>query len=447
MSRNPASTCLVCGRSDRVAPPRGVADPAVLEHVLQHMAAIAKRYGRNVGVLHVQVDGLDALRAGVRDEAARGAAELRVVRRLRHCLRDSDVIAQVARDRYALALADLWEPEMIARVATRVAHAFSRPLRVGGEERMCPVRIGIALWPHDSGDIAELVGVAAEASDRLARGQIGIAYHDAELGAFALRQADVERALNGSEARELYELHYQPIFEIASGDVVGAEALVRWNRPGAEQLVAADFIDLAERTGRIASLDRWVIGAAARQAAEWATAGWTGWISVNLSGRTLDTAELASHFATAIERADADPRRMLVEVTETAAMRNRTRSMGAMAGLRELGVHVAVDDFGAGHASVAYLRDFNPDLVKLDKSFLQGLDGTVRNDRLMEGLIRLAHHLGKPVVAEGCESEAQMQWLTDAGCDLVQGYLPGRPSDAASFRARWIDPPPGPLGE
>ena len=130
-------------------------------------------------------------------------------------------------------------------------------------------------------------------------------------------------------------------------------------------------------------------------------------------------------------------------------MRDRTRSLDTLRELRDIGIHLAVDDFGVGHASFSYLRDFNPDLVKLDKSFLHEVESDERNHRMMEGLILMAHHLGKPVVAEGCERDEQMRWLENAGCDLVQGYLTGRPMDAAGFRTRIVEavqrPPEHPL--
>jgi EAL domain-containing protein (putative c-di-GMP-specific phosphodiesterase class I) len=288
-----------------------------------------------------------------------------------------------------------------------------------------------------------LVPLAAAASERLRGGETAVAYHDGRLAAFALRQGEVESGLRDLSQRELFELHYQPIFSIATGEAVGAEALVRWNQPGRGQLTAGQFIEIAERTGRIASLDRWAIGAAAHQAAEWRRLGWDGWVSVNLSGRTLDTDRLTHHVATTIESAEADPRQMLVEVTESAAMRDRARSLNTLRELRDIGVHLAVDDFGVGHASFSYLRDFNPDLVKLDKSFLHEVESDARNHRMMEGLILMAHHLGKPVVAEGCEREEQMRWLQDAGCDLVQGYLTGRPATAEAFGERFVRSPSG----
>ena len=442
MSRASTPACPVCGRSDLLPAAFGPAcDTVALAHVLHHMTAIARRYGRHVGLLHVHADGLTGLRVATRDEKVLAAAELRVIRRLRRCVRDSDVVARLAPDRFALALGDLWEPEMIARVAERVMRAFARPLRMNGVERLCPVRIGIAVWPGDTAEIHDLAALAAETGERLRGGDSAVAYHDARLASFALRQQEVEQGFREMSSKELFELHYQPIFSLATGQPVGAEALVRWNQPNGTQVAAGQFIELAERTGRIASLDRWAIGVAARQAAEWHRRGWPGWISVNLSSRTLDTEGLTHHFASAIESAEADPRQLLVEVTESAAMRDRGASMSALEALRGLGVHLAVDDFGVGHASFSYLRDFNPDVVKLDKSFLIDVESDQRTHRMMEGLILMAHHLGKPVVAEGCERDVQMRWLEDAGCDLVQGYLTGRPMDADSFRNRIVDAP------
>jgi EAL domain-containing protein (putative c-di-GMP-specific phosphodiesterase class I) len=232
-------------------------------------------------------------------------------------------------------------------------------------------------------------------------------------------------------------LHYQPIIgadgeivgaeALARNDVVGVEALARWPHMERGLLEPSQFIPLAERTGRILSLDRWAIATAIRQAVTWTVSGWRGWVSVNLSARSLQDPELPEYIEQILRAHDFEGSRFVVEVTESAAMRDPAQTARVLEALRDLGVQIALDDFGVGHSSLAYLRLFPIDLLKLGRGCIAGIAGDVREEQLIEIMISLAHRIGAKVIAEGVERADQMSWLKRAGCDYVQGHLVGRP--------------------
>ena len=215
---------------------------------------------------------------------------------------------------------------------------------------------------------------------------------------------------------------------LARGEVVGVEALARWPHLERGMISPAQFIPLAERTGRILSLDRWAIATAARQAAAWAATGWEGWISVNLSARTLHDPDLPEYVSRVMRAQELGPGRLVMEITESTAMRDPAVTARVLEALRRNGVLIAVDDFGVGHSSLAYLRLFPVDLLKLDASFVRDIGKGGREEHLVEIMISLAHRIGARVVAEGVEEQHQRDWLEQAGCDFIQGYLVGRPA-------------------
>lgn len=190
------------------------------------------------------------------------------------------------------------------------------------------------------------------------------------------------------------------------------------------------FIPLAERTGRIMALDRWAIATSVRQAAVWARDGWEGWVSVNLSARTLQDTDLPEYIERTLTANGLPARHLVLEITESTAMRDPAGTARVLHALKRVGVSIAVDDFGIGHSSLAYLKHFPVDLLKLDCSFIQEIGRDRRDEDLLEVMISLAHRIGARVVAEGVERGEQWEWLKAAGCDYIQGFLLGRPGPA-----------------
>lgn len=439
-----ASTCSECGapidlrrkQAGSVIPLRdpgtGAINRALLLEAAAPMLSLARRNARTMAFLHIHV-------AGLLDPVTHAEAEERLVksvtRRVLEAVRDSDFVARVDPERFVVALTEVWEADAAVRVAQRIVHTLTVPLDDGPE---AVVRVGVSFFPFDADELDELL-YQARAAVPADGSRAGIGFADPIIGVEALRRAGLERDLSGADAVSQFRLHYQPIFSMESGEVVGVESLMRWDHDLQGLLPAADFIGLAERTGRVRAMDQWALEQALNDTRPWRDQGWGGWVSVNLSGRTLSDPRLVKQVEGILERTQADATKVVFEVTESAALSADGEATTVLSGLRALGSRVAVDDFGTGYASFSYLREFDPDLVKLDRLFVGG-DNHPRSQRLLHSLVLMAHHMGKPVVAEGLEEEAQRTRLEDSGCDMVQGYLLGRPVAPDEFTRQYITP-------
>jgi EAL domain-containing protein (putative c-di-GMP-specific phosphodiesterase class I)/GGDEF domain-containing protein len=439
----PTPTCQECGAPFRERasvdgasiplrdPATGAINRALLLEAAAPMLSLARRNARTMAFLHIHVGGL--ARRVVEHAGEESALIGGVTRRILDAVRDSDFVARVEADRFVVALTEVWEADAAVRVAQRLVQSLTASL---GDDPPAIVRVGVSFFPFDADGLDELLyqARAAVPSDP---GRAGIGFADPVIGVEALRRAGLERDLAGSDAVSQFRLHYQPIFSMDSGEVVGVESLIRWDHSLQGLLPAADFITLAERTGRVRAMDQWALEQALIDTLPWRDQGWTGWVSVNFSGRTLSDPRLVEQVETLLERTGADPGTVVFEVTESAAVSGDGQATRVLDGLRSLGSRVAVDDFGTGYASFSYLREFDPDLVKLDRLFVTG-DDHPRSQRLLHSLVLMAHHMGKPVVVEGLEEEEQRQRLVDSGCDMVQGYLLGRPVAPEEFTRRYL---------
>lgn len=396
---------------------------ALMLQVLAPILALARRNSRALAVLHFRVSP-----AGPEAELPQSPE---VVAAIASAIREEDIVARVGPDTFAVGLTEVWEPDAAVRVARRVARSLGELDSGDGPPR---VAIGAAFFPGDGDDGPALL----EAAKRATPANASMGFADPELGREALRRSGLLRDLSGPGVASQFELHYQPIRSMETGHVVGAEALLRWNRSGA-LLPAADFIGLAEATGRIRAIDRWSIEHALRETRVWADAGWDGWVSINLSGRSLAAPGFASVVKRIMEESRATPDRVVFEVTEGAALAGNGAVRKALNDLRELGSRVAIDDFGTGYASFEYLCQFDPDLVKLDRAFVARNDG-IDSARLLTALVDMAQSLGKPVVVEGVEHHPEWERVAVSGCDLVQGYLMGRPVPGPTFVRHHVAP-------
>ena len=343
-----------------------------------------------------------------------------------------------------MLLSEVSEEESTARVVRRLKDSLVRPYRIQEHTLTIEAHIGVALYPQDATTFDELTECAELAMTRAQQTTSPFEFYSRELSELTQQKLSLEDDLGWAWDHDQFVLHYQPILGTASGEVVGAEALTRGSMVGVEALARwphlergmmspAYFIPLAERTGRIIALDRWAIATAVKQAASWVGQGWAGWVSVNLSARSLHDAELPAYIQRTLQAQDLAPERLVVEITESAAMRDPAATAAVLRALKEVGVIIAVDDFGIGHSSLAYLKHFPVDLLKLDASFIKDIGRGTKDEELLEVMIGLAHRIGARVVAEGVEEQAQMDWLTAAGCDFIQGYLVGRPTPPESI--------------
>jgi diguanylate cyclase (GGDEF)-like protein/PAS domain S-box-containing protein len=416
----------------------GVANQRLLQERSKQILALARRHGKTAALLHIDIHRLRSLNQShgraIGDSVLRSIAE-----RLKAGLRESDTLARLPGDEFLVLLSEVSEEESTARVVRRLKDSLVRPYRIQDLTLTVEAHVGVALYPQDATTFDELQECAELAMERARASHGPFEFYRRELSELTQQKLSLEDDLGWAWDHDQFVLHYQPIIAAATGQIIGAEALARGSMVGLEALARwphlergmmspAYFIPLAERTGRIIALDRWAIATAVKQAAAWVKHGWTGWVSVNLSARSLHDSELPIYIQRTLKAQDVSPDRLVIEVTESAAMRDPLATAAVLRALKDVGVVIAVDDFGIGHSSLAYLKHFPVDLLKLDSSFIEDIGMESKDEQLLEIMIGLAHRIGAKVVAEGVERQEQLDWLTRSGCDFIQGYLVGRPT-------------------
>jgi EAL domain-containing protein (putative c-di-GMP-specific phosphodiesterase class I) len=308
------------------------------------------------------------------------------------------------------------------------------PFRIQEHTVNVSVSIGVALCPADASTYEELAECAERAVNRARATPGRVEFFKRELTGLTNERLALEDDLRWAWERRHFVLHYQPVLALSDRQVIGLEALPRWPHLERGLVDPALFLPLAERTGRIVAIDRWAIAAAIVQAASWTAHGWRGWVSVNLSTRSLVDSDLPRYIQTCLDQQKLAPACFAVEVTENAAMRDVEATARMLGQLRDAGVLIALDNFGAGQSGLAHLKYFPVDLLKLDASFIQDIGYNAKFEHVTEMIIGLAHQMGARVVADGVEENDQMAWLRHAGCDYAQGDLigPCGPSDSVN---------------
>jgi diguanylate cyclase (GGDEF)-like protein/PAS domain S-box-containing protein len=407
---------------------------------LDEAIASAETHEGSVAVMYVDLDDFKLVNDGfgheVGDELLAAVAQ-----RLSRATRATDVVGRDGGDEFLVLLPNLpGSHEEATRAAemsaTRVRDALVEPVSAGSVEIHVSTSIGVSLFPFDAADTQTLLKHADAAMyDAKAAGRDARRFY--EPGA---RDSEERLALTG-RLREAIKhgeltLHYQPIVELASGRMIGVEALARWNDSERGPIGPDEFIPLAERTGLIRPLTEWVIREASRQAAEWAAAGHDSHVSVNIPPDTCQQISAGS-IAVMIRNEGCDPSRITLEMTESATMAPRPGLEQEMAILTAHGMSLAIDDFGTGHSSLGRLGDFPAGMLKIDRSFVRGLPEGRAARTLVKAIMYLAQGFDLRVVAEGIETEAQRDFLLAAGCDYAQGYLFSPPVTAAEVAGLW----------
>lgn len=392
---------------------------------LEHALASAHRRRTGVGVLFVDLDHFKRVNDGF-GHVAGDELLVEVARRLRSCVRSIDTAARFGGDEFVIVCPDLVHPDDAVRVAHRIRERLSEPFVVRGAEVQVGASIGIAL-ADDEIDAATLLGRADTAAYRAKdRGRNRWEIFDDELRASVTRALDTELALRRALDRDELRLFYQPIVVLATGEVRGFEALVRWDRPGYGLVPPAEFLPVAEETGLIVALDQYVLATACRDLATWQDLvpdRGTPLLSVNLSDRQLVQRELLDELAAVLEETGADASRLCLELGENVLVQDPDSSLAMLGRLRELGVHMAIDDFGAGYSSLSHLRRVPLAHVKIDRSLVLELGADPTGALIAESVVNLARSLGMQVVAVGVESHDHVRALRDLGCELAQGYF------------------------
>jgi diguanylate cyclase (GGDEF)-like protein/PAS domain S-box-containing protein len=433
-------------------PLTGLPNRAMFEESLDLAIARARRTADAVAVMMIDVDDFKLVNDSLGHELG-DALISELASRLREATRATDMVARQGGDEFLLLLADLERGRapgipsgtdgatLVAEsVATRVQEALRVPFELGGTEVYVNASIGIALFPSHASNAAELIRDADTAmyrSKRTAPGGYAIYVDEDE---DLLGKLSLSTRLRKAVENQNWELHYQPIVDLADGQadgrMTGVEALIRWNDPNGGLVPPGDFIPLAEEMGLIEAIGDWVVDELARQGAAWRAEGLELELSFNLSPRQLWRPEVGDRIMERIEAARLDPQRVLVEITETAAMTDPDRTLRILRDLRARGLRIALDDFGTGYSSLSRLKDLPVDVLKVDRSFVRDVSTHPANRSMVQAIVQLAHALGMTPLAEGIETDADRRFLLERGCGLGQGYFFSPPVPAERILAR-----------
>lgn len=353
-----------------------------------------------------------------------------VAHRLVRLVGEMGLVARMGGDEFIVLLRDIEGRESAQEAAGRILRAIEDPFRIDGYEQFVSTSIGIALAPDDGRDEQSLIKHADIAMYRMkGQGGNGYLFYDASFEKPLHTRLTEEKHLRRGIEREQLVLHYQPIVDVASERFVAVEALVRWNHPERGLVYPDAFIPIAEASGLIMQLGEWVVANSAAQVREWQQIHPLH-LAVNLSARQFHHPDLCERFLELIQRAGFTPDRMEIEITESMALADVAQSIETVRKLKSIGARIAVDDFGTGHSSLSYLRRFDIDYLKIDRSFVAGIGTEPSDETIVKAIIAMGHSLGLTVVAEGVEERAQFEFLKAHGCDRVQGYLFSKPLDA-----------------
>jgi len=396
----------------------------------------SQRAPRNIAVVFMDLDHFkfvnDSLGHSVGDKLLKSMGE-----RLRSVLREGDTVGRVGGDEFVLILNDQSNEEVIFRAMQRISAKVAEPLTIDGKELYVTASAGISLYPQDGRDVDTLLKNADAAMYRAKEhGRSNFQFYTSEMNERVNDRLALEHALRRALERQEFTLHYQQKVDLRSGEIIGAEALVRWLHPEWALVRPARFIPIAEETGLIVQLGEWVIHEACRQARAWQLAGLKpGVVSVNLSARQFRAEGLVRTVSRILQETGLEPAGLEMELTESMVMHNVESAIATLQGLKSLGVGLSVDDFGTGYSSLSYLKNLPIDTLKIDRSFVRdiGTGAEAEDGVLAAAIISLAHALDLQVIAEGVETDAQLHFLKRHGCDQVQGFLYGEPVPAEQY--------------
>ncbi|MGD8589695.1 MAG: EAL domain-containing protein [Chromatiales bacterium] len=400
----------------------------------------AQRYQSRVAVLYIDLDRFKT----VNDSLGHPAGDellTAVARRLSERLRAEDTLGRLGGDELLVVLEELNEPRGAAQVARDILTAMTEPFFLsGGQAIYMGASIGISLYPDDSSDASELIRNADTAMYQAkAQGRGTYHFYTDALTRAANERLELETRLRHALEQQQFFLHYQPQLRVTDGRVIGVEALVRWKPPGEPMIPPSRFIQVAEESGLIVPLGEWVLRTACVQARAWLERGrLPGMLAVNLTVQELHRPGIAERVGSILRDSGLPPERLELEITETGLMQQGDRAEDILNALKELGVKLAIDDFGTGYSSLAYLKRFAIDKLKIDRSFICDIPEDRNDKELTATIVAMAHNLGLEVLAEGVESEAQLAFLRDLGCDGFQGYL-ASPAVSTSELEQWLD--------
>ncbi|WP_323003476.1 EAL domain-containing protein [Denitromonas sp.] len=407
---------------------------ARLDHAIDH----ANRSGASLAVLFLDLDRFkninDVYGHPFGDQLLRQVAD-----RLRACVRLDDTVARLGGDEFVVLLEEIKEPHSAVLVAEKIQLALNQPFAIELREQFVTASIGISIFPRDGTEAAELIRNADAAMYQVKEGgRFGFAFYTPELTQKAAERVRLENDLHKALDLDQFQLHYQPQVELSSGRITGVEALVRWQHPDRGLLYPSAFIAIAEESGLMPRIGRWILHAACQQARQWLDEGIDfGRIGVNIAASQLRRGDLVALTRDTLASTALPADKLELEVTEGFIMQQAAEAIPRLDALRQLGVAIAIDDFGTGYSSLSYLKRLPVTRLKIDQSFVRDIPGDKEDAAITRAIIALANSMGLDVIAEGVESAEQVAFLVAEGCHLAQGHH-FSPAEPASTLTLWM---------
>ena len=406
----------------------GLPNRSVFGEAVNDAVKEGHRYGHEFAVMFMDLDRFK----NINDTLGHAAGDILLIetaKRLKECMRASDVIARIGGDEFVIMLRKVSDQSQVAAVARKILAAVVKPLTIHGHECRTTASIGISMFPTDALDEESLIK-NADAAMYVAKdeGRNGFRFHIQDITTQSIERLTLEASLRGALERDELLLHYQPKQELGHGGIVGVEALLRWRHPDLGLLPPSRFIPLAEETGLIVPIGKWVIEAACAQNVAWQRQGLPALqIAVNLSPRQFADPGLLGDIEAALAKSGMAPELLELEITESVVMHNVERAMRVLKAIKGLGVMLAIDDFGTGYSSMSLLKKFPIDVLKIDRSFVRDISTNSEDQAIADAIIALGRALELTIVAEGVETAEQEAFLRAHDCDQIQGYLISKP--------------------
>jgi diguanylate cyclase (GGDEF)-like protein/PAS domain S-box-containing protein len=417
-------------------PLTGLPNRMLFQDRLENAIAFAARDHSKAALLNIDLDNFKLLNDSLGHAA--GDALLRIVTtRLKECVSETDSLSRLGGDEFLLALADVPDTDSISAVVLNLLEEVSKPIELDGRTLSLSCSIGIAVYPDDGDDIETLLKRADKAMYHAKEaGRNTYRYFTEQLNSDSLEHLRIAHGLRQAVKQNEFILHYQPQIDRASGRLSGAEALIRWNHPVDGLIQPGRFIGIAEQTGLIVEIGEWVLHEACRQAVAWQQAGLPPMVvGVNMSAMQFRRGNVEKSVREALERSGLDPRYLEIELTESVLLEDMDTMLALVNRLKNLGIKLAIDDFGTGYSSLAYLKKFKVDRLKIDQSFIRELASDSEDMAIVQAIVQMARILNLRTVAEGVETAEQLAFLSEQGCDEIQGYYYSRPLPPEQFEA------------
>jgi diguanylate cyclase (GGDEF)-like protein/PAS domain S-box-containing protein len=412
----------------------GLPNRMLLNDRIGQAIASGRRHAKQVAVLFLDLDGFkhinDSLGHPVGDKLLQSVAE-----RLMACVRGSDTVSRQGGDEFVILLSDLSQSEDAAVMAGRVLRAIAQPHSIDQHDLHVTTSIGVSVYPDDGANAESLIKNADTAMYQAKeQGRQSFQFFKPEMNAQAVERQFIEESLRRALGRNEFSLYYQPKINLRTGAITGSEALLRWTHPTRGEISPAQFIPIAEDSGLIVPIGRWVLSQACEQAQAWANAGLSKTtVAVNVSAVEFRDDEFLKNLFTILTNSNLDPHSLEIELTESVLMRRVESTAAILQALRKRGVQVAIDDFGTGYSSLSYLRKFPIDALKIDQSFVRQIVGGEDDAAIVTAVISMAKSLKLRVVAEGVETLQELEFLQAHQCEEAQGFYFSRPVAPQQF--------------